>query len=120
VPFAVLLEQLVSSIKGATGALILESDGEAVQWHCSTGSELLRLRSAYLVNVLESCRAATTRLKLGKLGHITINYDGARFVAREVNPGYYLLIQLEANTNIASAVYRLEQVLPPARALFDA
>ena len=48
VPFTNLLERLVSNIQGADGALVLESDGEAVQWYCPGGAELLRLRCAYL------------------------------------------------------------------------
>ena len=76
-PFTNLLKQLVSSVEGATGALILESDGEAVQWYSRTDGERLRLRSAYLVTVLKSWRAATESMNLGGLGDLVFNYDGA-------------------------------------------
>ncbi|MEK6299393.1 MAG: roadblock/LC7 domain-containing protein [Acidobacteriota bacterium] len=118
-PFTNLLMQLVSSVDGATGALILEADGEAVQWYSPTGAERLRLRCAYLVNVLQSFRTAAARLNLGETGHLAISYDGASFVVQEVSPGYYLLIEMSPQANIALAVHRLQEALPEARALFE-
>lgn len=119
VPFTNLLKRLVASVEGATGALILEADGEAVQWYCPEGAERLRLRCAYLVNVLQSCRTATARLNVGEIGHLAISYDGASFVVQEVSPGYYLLLEMSPRANVATAVYRLKQALPEARAAFD-
>jgi predicted regulator of Ras-like GTPase activity (Roadblock/LC7/MglB family) len=119
VPFTNLLEHLVSSVDGATGALILEADGEAVQWYSRTDSELLRLRSAYLVNLLGSCRSATSRMALGELGYVVISYDGATFVMQELSGGYYLLLEVKALSDIGSAVYRLTQALPEARRTFE-
>ncbi|HSO74028.1 MAG TPA: roadblock/LC7 domain-containing protein [Blastocatellia bacterium] len=119
-PFTNLLEHLVSSIDGATGALILEADGEAVQWFSRTDSELLRLRSAYLVNLLGSFRAATSRMILGELGYVVISYDGASFVMQELSGGYYLLLEINALSNLANAIYRLTQALPDARRAFEA
>ena len=118
-PFTNLLKRLVSSVDGATGALLLESDGEAVQWYCPAGAERLRLRCAYLVNVLQSCRTATARLNVGEIGHLAISYDGASFVVQEVIPGYYLLLEMSPQANLASALHRLKQALPEARAAFD-
>lgn len=118
-PFTNLLKQLLSSVEGATGALVLEADGEAVQWYAPDGAERLRLRCAYLVNVLQACRSATTRLNLGETGHLAISYDGASFVVQEVSPGYYLLLELSPHSNVALAVHRLQQALPEARAIFE-
>lgn len=118
-PFTKLLEHLVSSVDGATGALILEADGEAVQWYSPTNGELLRLRSAYLVTVLASCRSTTSRMKLGELGHLVVSYDGASFVIQELSRGYYLLLEMNALANVANAAYRLTQALPDARRAFE-
>ena len=118
-PFTNLLEHLVSSVDGATGALILEADGEAVQWYSRTDGELLRLRSAYIVNVLRSYQAATSRMNLGELGYLVVSYDGASFVIQELSRGYYLLLEMHALANVATAVYRLAQALPEARRAFE-
>jgi predicted regulator of Ras-like GTPase activity (Roadblock/LC7/MglB family) len=119
VPFASLLKKLVSSVDGATGALILEADGEAVQWYSRADAERLRLRSAYLVNVLRSCRAATARLNLGGIGHLVISYDGGVFVIQEVSSGYYFVLEISPQANVAIAVHRLKQALPEAHSAFE-
>ena len=118
-PFTNLLEHLVSSVDGATGALILEADGEAVQWYSRTDGDLLRLRSAYLANVLPSCREATSRMNLGELGYLLVSYDGASFVIQEFSRGYYLLLEINSLANVANAVYRLTQAIPEARRAFE-
>lgn len=118
-PFTYLLEKLVSSVDGATGALILEADGEAVQWYSRTDGELLRLRSAYLVNILPSCKAATSRMNLGELDHLVVSYDGASFVIQELSRGYYLLLEMNALANVANAVYRLTKAHPAIRRAFE-
>jgi predicted regulator of Ras-like GTPase activity (Roadblock/LC7/MglB family) len=120
VPFTNLLKQLVSSVEGATGALMLESDGEAVQWYSRTDGERLRLRSAYLATVLKSCRAATESMNLGGLGHLVLNYDGASFVIQELSPGYYLVLEMSPFTNVAEGIHNLKRALPELRREFEA
>lgn len=120
VPFTNLLKQLVSSVEGATGALILESDGEAVQWYSRTDGERLRLRSAYLATVLKSCRAATESMNLGGLSQLVFNYDGASFVIQELSPGYYLVLEMSPFTNVAEGIHKLKQALPELRREFEA
>ena len=118
-PFTSLLKKLVSSVDGATGALILEADGEAVQWYSLADSEQLRLRSAYLVNVLQSCRSATARLNVGPIGHLVVSYDGAAFVIQEVGSGYYFVLEISSDANVALAVHHLKQALPEAERAFE-
>jgi len=119
VPFTNLLRGLVSSVEGATGALVVAADGEAVQWHSRTDDERLRLRSAYLVNALQGYRAATIRMNVGELGHLVISYDGASFVVHALNLDYYLLLEMDSLANVARAVYRIKQVLPEACRVFE-
>jgi predicted regulator of Ras-like GTPase activity (Roadblock/LC7/MglB family) len=120
VPFTNLLKQLVSSVEGATGALMLESDGEAVQWYSRTEGERLRLRSAYLATVLKSCRAAMEGMNFGRLGHLVLNYDGASFVIQELSPGYYLVLEMSPFTNVAEGIHNLKQALTELLREFEA
>ena len=119
-PFTNLLMQLVSSVEGATGALIIESDGEAVQWYSRTDGERLRLRSAYLASVLKCCQAAMESMNLGGLGHVVLNYDGASLVIQELSPGYYLVLEMSPFTNVAEGVHNLKRALPELRREFEA
>jgi predicted regulator of Ras-like GTPase activity (Roadblock/LC7/MglB family) len=115
VPFKALLKELVSSVEGATGAIFLASDGEPVQWHSEKDVERLQLRGAYITVVLKGCRALAERLTVGGIGHLVLEYDGASFLAQELNPGYFILLELDSSANIGQAIYRIQPVIAHLR-----
>ena len=75
---------------GATGAILLESAGEAVQWHNAdeSQSERLRLRSAYVAVVLQNSRALAARTLMGEGSRWVMQYDGASFIAQMIERDY--------------------------------
>ena len=110
-PFKALLKELVSSVEGATGAIFLASDGEAVQSYSETDVERLQLRGAYITVVLKGCRASAGRLMVKEIGYLVIEYDGASFIVQELNPGYFILLELDSSANIGQAIYRIQPVV---------
>jgi predicted regulator of Ras-like GTPase activity (Roadblock/LC7/MglB family) len=107
VPFQALLKKLVSKVEGAEGAIFLDREGEAVQWHARSDAERLRLRAAYLAVVLRCCRASADALALGRIRYLLIDYEGARLVAEEVEGGYFVVIELSNSANLGQALYRM-------------
>ena len=63
-PFIAILKELVSSVDGAEGAIVIEADGEAVQWYATGDEDLLRLRAAYVALAAQACRETAARLGL--------------------------------------------------------
>ncbi len=114
-PFKALLKELVASAQGASGAILLEADGEAVQWYAETDAERLRLRAAYVVMVLESCRATSARTNMGQMDCAILQYDGASFVGQEVEHDYFLLLELDPSANVGQAIYRLQPAIDNIR-----
>lgn len=114
-PFRAMLENLVSSIEGATGALVLEADGEAVQWHAQTDAERLRLRAAYIAVAMQSARALTERLRLNNVGYLVLEYDGASFILQELDGYYFLALELETGANIGQAIHQIQPVIAHLR-----
>ena len=110
-----LLKELVLNVYGATGAIILETDGEAVQWYALCDVGRLRLRAAYVAVVLQACRAANNRAKLGATKHLIIKYDGSSFVALDLNEDCFLILELTASANVGQALHRLESVASELR-----
>ena len=110
-PFKALLKDLVSSVEGATGAVFLASDGEPVQAYSETDLERLQLRGAYVTVVLKGCRASASRLMIRDLGHLVLEYDGATIIVQELNPGYFILLELDSSANIGQAIYRIQPVV---------
>lgn len=110
-----LLTELVSSVEGATGAILLEADGEAVQWYSKSEAERLRLRGAYVAVVLKSCRATGVRAKLSDLRCLILAYDGASFVAREIDRDCLVVLELSPLANIGQALFRLKPAVERLR-----
>jgi predicted regulator of Ras-like GTPase activity (Roadblock/LC7/MglB family) len=107
VPLKLLLKELVESVNGATGALLLASDGEAVAWHAHDSGERLRLRGAYIAVAMQGSRALALQARLNP-GCLIVHYDGASFIARAVERDCFLIIELKAAANIGPAVYHIQ------------
>jgi len=105
-----LLNELVSSVDGATGAIIVAADGEAVQWGAAEGSERLRLRGAYVAFVMQTFRAAAARAGLGRLHHLVVEYNGATVIAQKIDDDCSVVLELKANASVGRAVYRMQTV----------
>ena len=102
-----LLTELVSSIEGATGAIVLDGEGEAVVWH-SNDNERTRLRGAYVSLMLRDRRASPALDQLGKMRCLVIEYEGASLVALQVDDDCVVLLELALFANISEAMFRLE------------
>ena len=102
-----ILSKLVSDVEGATGAIILAADGEAVQWHAATDGEQLRLRGAYVAVVVQTYRESAARKEMGPMRSLVVEYAGSSFVAHEIDNDCFVAIELGASANIGEAMFRL-------------
>lgn len=116
-PFRELLKQLVESVEGASGAILLESAGEAVQWYAVDESrvERLRLRSAYVAVVLQNSQLLAKRTEAGEVAHLVLQYDGASFIAQAIERDYFVVLELYPWANVGQAIYRLQTIVEGLR-----
>jgi predicted regulator of Ras-like GTPase activity (Roadblock/LC7/MglB family) len=110
-----LLKQLVSQVKGATGAILLEADGEAVQWYAVADSDRLRLRGAYAAVVFKSCRAAAIRATLGGTRSLVLDYDRSSLLVRQIDHDCFVVLELDPSANTGHAMFRLEPTVVKLR-----
>jgi predicted regulator of Ras-like GTPase activity (Roadblock/LC7/MglB family) len=115
-PIDSLLRNLVSAVEGATGAILLGTDGEAVQSYTGDSGERLRLRGAYVALVLKSCRATALRANLGTLNCLVLQYAGSGFVVHEIDSDCFLVLELSTSANIGQALFRLKPAVENLRA----
>lgn len=108
-----LLEEL-ATIEGATGAILLEGAGEAIRWH-SPNAERLRLRGAYVGVVLKSCRATAVRAKLGGLSCLTLAYDGAGFIAQDIDDDCFVVLELSPTACVGRALFCIKPLIDKLR-----
>ena len=101
-----LLAGLVSSVEGATGAIVLDADGEAVGFYSAEG-ECTRLRGAYVSLMLRDLRASKALNQLGSMRGMVIEYEGASLVAKQIDDECIIVLELALFTNISEAMFRL-------------
>jgi predicted regulator of Ras-like GTPase activity (Roadblock/LC7/MglB family) len=102
-----VLSELVSSVDGATGAIILAGDGEAVQWHATMNGERLRLRGAYVALAVQSFRDSRAIRQFGALKGLVLEYDGSNFVAEDIDNDCFVVLEMDTSSNIGEAMFRL-------------
>ncbi|MFY9553148.1 MAG: hypothetical protein WAV20_14140 [Blastocatellia bacterium] len=110
-----LLNELVSSVDGATSAILLETDGEAVQWCSATDNERLKLRGAYVSVVLRSFRQLADPANMEGSRCLVLEYEGSNLVAKEINHDCFVMLELGASTNIGEAMFRLKRTAEELR-----
>ena len=109
--FKPVLQELVTKVEGAEGAIFLEVDGEAVEWYAPDNGDRLRLRAAYVAVVLEASRTLAKHLDIGTPRQILLAYDGAKFIVEELGSGYFLALEVNVSANVALARYRMQAVV---------
>lgn len=114
--FKLVLEELVSSVEGAEGAIFLEVDGEAVEWYAPDNGDRLRLRAAYIAVVLQASRTLASHLNIGTTRQMLLTYEGAKFIIEELGSGYFLALEVSVSTNVAQARNRMEPAAASLRA----
>ena len=107
-PFTAILKELVFAVEGAEGAIVIEADGEAVQWFARGNEELLRLRAAYVALAAQASRNLIKSLGLTNNGAIVIRYENAGFVVAELESSYLLILELDRQANVAQALFRIK------------
>ena len=106
--FGSLLQELVSKIEGASGAIFLEKDGEAVAWYTEGDVGRLRLRAAYAAVVLQAARGLADEMKVGATTRLVLAYEQAKFIIEELESGYFLVLELDATASVGKAIYLIK------------
>lgn len=88
--FKTILERLVDSA-GATGAVLLASDGEIVESYSGTQAEL-DLIGAHHGIILSAIKDASERCTPGAVRSVTISTQKARLAIFTVKEGYYIVV----------------------------
>ena len=107
-PFIAILKELVGSVEGAEGAIIIAADGEAVQWFANGNVEMLRLRAAYVALTARAGKELASNLGLQNRGAMFLKYEGAAFVVAELESGYMLVLAIGPEASVGQAVFKTQ------------
>ncbi len=104
-PYLQILEDLVRSVRGAEGALLLDSEGEVV---VQAGGRDFRHRliGAYQGIALQVARRIGRRHGAGEIASLTCRYAAASLVLRPLKDGYFFVLSVGPSGLVADAERR--------------
>ncbi|MBI3932862.1 MAG: roadblock/LC7 domain-containing protein [Acidobacteria bacterium] len=104
-PYQSILDELVRSVDGAQGALLLDALGEVVV-ESGARDERHRLIGAYQGIALASARKTSARYEVGDVHYILCRYAWGHVILRPLKDGYYLVVSLAPEANVGEGVHR--------------
>lgn len=109
--FKELLEAMVERTEGGLGALIMGTDGIAVEKVLvEAGKEAnLDVAAAEFTSLIRSAQRGGDDLGLGKLRELSISLDGAIVLMRLLNRDYFVVLALSADGNFGRGRFELRK-----------
>lgn len=109
-PFKSLLTQLVESIPGATGAILADWEGEAVEHFCLSGDDYeLKIIGAHKGIILNRLKELEQALAGGEPREVVISTSDRHIIAGTIGPEYELVLTLERHALIGKALYEFNK-----------
>jgi predicted regulator of Ras-like GTPase activity (Roadblock/LC7/MglB family) len=117
------LAELVAKVDGAFGAILADSDGEAVSVYALpdqagaaetggesyVGNERIKLIGAYQTITLRACCQLTQRFNTGAVTHLVCHFDTATILIKALKNNYALMLALHNNSNVGQGMLYLDQ-----------
>jgi predicted regulator of Ras-like GTPase activity (Roadblock/LC7/MglB family) len=114
--FRETLQEMVGTVGGGIGAVIMGYDGIPIDEYITDDSGFdVQLLSVEYSNVVKEIRRAVEVLKTGMMEEIAITTDMSRVLIRVINDDYFLLLLLEHSGNFGKGRFYLKKYTPLLR-----
>ncbi len=110
-PFKTILRELVEAVPGATGAILADWEGEAVEQHCLFDDYELKVLAAHKGIVLNRMREIHGALPAGDIHEAVISTASQHILMGFVGPEYSLVMTLEKGAVLGFALYKFRRAL---------
>jgi predicted regulator of Ras-like GTPase activity (Roadblock/LC7/MglB family) len=111
VPFKGILRKLVESTPAASGAILADWEGEAVEQHCLYDDYELKVLGAHKGILLSRMKEAQAECAAGDLQDAVITTGTQHVIIGVVGPEYSLVMTLDRGALIGQALHRFRQVV---------
>lgn len=109
-PFKAILQELVESTAGATGAILTDWEGEAVEHHSLSVDEFgLKILGAHQNIILNRLREIRQDSPAQTLREAAITTDCQRIVIGAVGKDYSLVMTLERSALLGKAIFLMQR-----------
>jgi len=104
-PFKPLLQELIDSVPGASGAIIADWEGEAVDHVARMDDYELRVIGAHKGIILGNLRQVMNRLQEDHLQEVVIATSDAQVLILPVTHDYFLVLVTHRDAVVGQALY---------------
>jgi predicted regulator of Ras-like GTPase activity (Roadblock/LC7/MglB family) len=111
VPFKTILKELVDATCGATGAILADWEGEAVEQYCFYDDYELKVLAAHKGIVLNHIREVHADFPGGELIDAVITTASQHILTGVVGPDYSLVMTLDRKGIVGPALYRFRRAV---------
>jgi predicted regulator of Ras-like GTPase activity (Roadblock/LC7/MglB family) len=111
VPFKTILRELVESTPGATGAILADWEGEAVEQHCLYDDFELKVIAAHKGILLNRMKEVHASFSGDEPCDAVITTATQHILTGFVGPEYSLVMTLERGAVVGRALYRFRAAL---------
>ena len=118
-PFKSLLTRLLEDVPGASGAIIVDWEGEAVDQVATTNEYEIKVLGAHSGIILTQLREALSRTDSGVLDVVVIRTDRNKILISPLTEDYLLMLQLGSGAIAALASYKMGQCVAALRSEFE-
>lgn len=104
-PYRLVLESLLRSVRGAQAALMFDALGDVV---LEAGERQYRYRliGAYQGIALATAQRTLTRHAAGDVQYMLCRYDAGHVILRPLKDGYYLVVSVTHDGDLAHGIHR--------------
>lgn len=110
-PFKDILKKLVEKTPHASGAILADWEGEAVEHHCLYNDYELKLLGAHKGIILNRMKDAHADLPGGEMQDAVITTGNQQVIIGAVGPDYSLVMTLASEAMIGMALHRFRQAV---------
>lgn len=108
--FKAMLETILEHTEGSLGALIMGTDGIAVEKVLGEGNELnLDIAAAEFTSLVRSSQRAGKETGLGTLRELVISLDSAVLIMRLLSRDYFVVLAMSPEGNLGRGRFELRK-----------
>ena len=105
-----ILNDMLKSVRGASAAIFLDGDGEAIVQAGENETDL-RIMGAWKEIHLDRIKEITGRLKLGSVKAVLFSLDQGNELIAPVDPDYCLILFMSSFADVKQAMTELEKAI---------
>jgi len=111
VPFKTILGNLMEAVPGATGALLADWEGEAVEQSCLYEVYDLKVIGAHKGILLNLLKDAHQKMAAGEMKHMVISTEKQHYLTGPIGADYFLVMTLDRSAVVGLAIRHFQSAI---------